>query len=96
MPGVPRAHNEPYPSLFSRSPSLFFRSRHAAFQGLAAASPPSGFFVLAFAISWCSWPLYAAGLLQQFEFLPIGPLASAVITIGLAEGRAAPAPGAGG
>lgn len=46
------------------------------------------FFVLTFAISWCSWPLYAAGLMPQFEFLPIGPLASALIIIGLAEGRA--------
>ena len=46
------------------------------------------FFVLAFAISWCSWPLYAAGLMPYFEFLPIGPLASALIIIGLAEGKA--------
>jgi membrane protease YdiL (CAAX protease family) len=46
------------------------------------------FFVLTFAISWCSWPLYAAGLMPQFEFLPIGPLASALIIIGLAEGKA--------
>ncbi|MDF9751636.1 CPBP family intramembrane glutamic endopeptidase [Arthrobacter sp. ES3-54] len=45
------------------------------------------FFVLAFAISWCSWPLYAAGLMPQFEFLPIGPLAAALIIIGLAEGK---------
>ena len=44
------------------------------------------FFVLAFAISWSSWPLYAAGLMPQFEFLPIGPLAAALIIIGLAEG----------
>ncbi|MEV5053606.1 CPBP family intramembrane glutamic endopeptidase [Arthrobacter sp. LAR12-1-1.1] len=46
------------------------------------------FFVLAFAISWCSWPLYAAGLMPQFEFLPVGPLVAALIIIGLAEGRA--------
>ncbi len=46
------------------------------------------FFVLAFAISWCSWPAYAAGLMPAFEFLPIGPLAAALIVIGLAEGRA--------
>ncbi len=46
------------------------------------------FFALAFAISWCSWPLYAAGLMPQFEFLPIGPLVAALIIIGLAEGRA--------
>ena len=48
----------------------------------------AAFFVLAFAISWCSWPLYAAGLMPQFEFLPIGPLVAALIIIGLAEGRA--------
>ena len=45
------------------------------------------FFVLAYAISWSSWPAYAAGLLPRMEFLPIGPLAAAVIVIALAEGR---------
>lgn len=46
------------------------------------------FFVLAYAISWSSWPAYAAGLVPRMEFLPIGPLAAAVIVIALAEGRA--------
>jgi membrane protease YdiL (CAAX protease family) len=46
------------------------------------------FFVLASAISWSSWPAYAAGLVPRMEFLPIGPLAAAVIVIALAEGRA--------
>ena len=34
----------------------------------------SAFVVLAFAISWSSWPLYAAGLIPRMEFLPFGPL----------------------
>ena len=46
----------------------------------------SAFVVLAFAISWSSWPLYAAGLIPRMEFLPIGPLVAAVIVIALAEG----------
>lgn len=46
------------------------------------------FFVLSYAISWLSWPVYAMGLMPQTEFLPIGPLAAALIVIGLAEGRA--------
>lgn len=45
------------------------------------------FVILALAISWSSWPLYAAGLMPRMEFLPIGPLAAAVIVISLAEGR---------
>jgi membrane protease YdiL (CAAX protease family) len=46
------------------------------------------FFVLSYAISWLSWPVYAMGMMPQMEFLPIGPLAAALIVIGLAEGRA--------
>jgi membrane protease YdiL (CAAX protease family) len=46
------------------------------------------FFVLAYAISWASWPAYASGLIPRMEFLPIGPLAAAIIVIALAEGRA--------
>jgi membrane protease YdiL (CAAX protease family) len=45
------------------------------------------FFILAYAIAWASWPLYAAGLMPRMEFLPIGPLVAAVIVIALAEGR---------
>jgi membrane protease YdiL (CAAX protease family) len=48
----------------------------------------AAFFVLAYAISWSSWPVYALGMMPRMEFLPIGPLAAAVIVIGLAEGRA--------
>lgn len=46
------------------------------------------FFILTYAISWSSWPLYAAGLMPRMELLPIGPLAAAVIVIALAEGKA--------
>ena len=45
------------------------------------------FFVLAYAIAWSSWPLYAAGLMPRVEFLPVAPLAAAVIVIALTEGR---------
>lgn len=45
------------------------------------------FFVLAYLISWLSWPLYAAGLMPRMEFLPVGPLAAAIIVIALTEGR---------
>lgn len=48
----------------------------------------AAFVVLAYAISWSSWPVYALGMMPRMEFLPIGPLAAAVIVIGLAEGRA--------
>ena len=45
------------------------------------------FFVLAYAISWASWPFFAAGLMLRMEFLPVGPLAAAVVVIALTEGR---------
>ena len=48
----------------------------------------AAFFVLSYVISWLSWPVYALGMMPTMEFLPIGPLAAAVIVIGLAEGRA--------
>lgn len=48
----------------------------------------TAFFVLAYAISWSSWPVLALGMMPRMEFLPIGPLVAAVIVIGLAEGRA--------
>lgn len=46
------------------------------------------FFILTYAISWASWPAYASGLIPRMEFLPIGPLAAAIIVIALTEGRA--------
>ncbi|WP_104173534.1 CPBP family intramembrane glutamic endopeptidase [Arthrobacter sp. Y81] len=48
----------------------------------------AAFFVLSYVISWLSWPVYALGMMPTMEFLPIGPLAAAVIVIGLADGRA--------
>lgn len=47
----------------------------------------SAFFVLAYAISWSSWPLHALGLMPGMEFLPIGPLLAALLVTGLAWGR---------
>lgn len=46
------------------------------------------FFVLTYAISWASWPAYASRLIPRMEFLPIGPLAAAIIVIALPEGGA--------
>jgi membrane protease YdiL (CAAX protease family) len=46
------------------------------------------FFILTYAISWASWPAYASGLIPRMEFLPVGPLAAAIIVIALTEGRA--------
>jgi uncharacterized protein len=46
------------------------------------------FFVLAYAFSWWVMPLYALGLWPDPEFMPIGPLAAAVVVIALAEGKA--------
>ncbi|WP_427133544.1 CPBP family intramembrane glutamic endopeptidase [Pseudarthrobacter sp. S9] len=48
----------------------------------------SAFFVLAYAISWSSWPLYAAGLMPQMEFLSVGPLVAALVITALAWGKA--------
>jgi membrane protease YdiL (CAAX protease family) len=45
------------------------------------------FFIVPYAISWASWPFFAAGLMPRMEFLPVGPLAAAVIVIALTEGR---------
>jgi membrane protease YdiL (CAAX protease family) len=44
------------------------------------------FFVLAFVLSWWSWPFYAVGL-APVPFFPCGPLVSALIIIGVTEGR---------
>ena len=56
----------------------------------------AAFVVLAFAISWSSWPLYAAGLMPRMEFLPIYLLvlivaALGTILIGRSGWRTAPA-----
>lgn len=50
--------------------------------------PTVAFFVIAFAIGWLPWPFYAAGLLPDTNFLPIGPLAAALIVAPVAHGRA--------
>jgi membrane protease YdiL (CAAX protease family) len=46
------------------------------------------FFVLAYALSWWGWPLYASGVLPEPLFLPTGPLLAGLIVIAAAEGRA--------
>lgn len=47
----------------------------------------SAFFILAYAISWSSWPFHAFGLVPRMEFLAIGPLIAALLVTGLAWGR---------
>jgi len=56
--------------------------------GAIRRHPLVAFFVLAFAIGWSPWPLYAAGVLPDTNFLPIAPLASALIVAAVANGRA--------
>jgi CAAX protease family protein len=46
----------------------------------------TAFFGLAFLLSWWSWPLHAAGL-DIAPFWPWGPLLSALVVIGVTEGR---------
>jgi hypothetical protein len=50
--------------------------------------PVITFFVLAYLIAWSPWPFYAAGILPGTNFLPIGPLAAALIVASIAYGRA--------
>ncbi len=45
------------------------------------------FFLLAYAISWVGWPLYAAGV-WPIPFLATGPLIAALIVIPITQGRA--------
>jgi membrane protease YdiL (CAAX protease family) len=49
--------------------------------------PIVAFFVLAYAISWFGWPLYAAGV-WPIPFLATGPLLAALIVIPITRGRA--------
>jgi uncharacterized protein len=50
--------------------------------------PLIAFFVLAYVIGWSPWPFYAAGLLPDTNFLPIAPLASALIVLSVTQGWA--------
>ncbi|NMO55783.1 CPBP family intramembrane metalloprotease [Actinoplanes sp. TBRC 11911] len=50
--------------------------------------PLPTFFVLTFVIGWLPWPFYAAGILPGTNFLPIAPLASALIVLPISVGRA--------
>src|SRR5215203_3222628 len=48
--------------------------------------PLISFFVLAFALSWGGWPLYAAGV-WPIPFLAGGPFLAALIVVPLTRGR---------
>jgi uncharacterized protein len=48
--------------------------------------PLVAFFILAYALSWWPWPLYAAGVPGE-PFLAFGPLLAAVIVVALTAGR---------
>ena len=53
---------------------------------LVKRHPIITFFVLAYAISWVGWPLYAAGV-WPIPFLASGPLLAALIVIPITQGR---------
>jgi uncharacterized protein len=48
--------------------------------------PLVAFFVLAYALSWWAWPLYAAGVPGE-PFISFGPLFAAVIVVAVTAGR---------
>ena len=54
---------------------------------LVKRHPIITFFVLAYAISWVGWPLYAAGV-WPIPFLASGPLIAALIVIPITQGLA--------
>ena len=49
--------------------------------------PLVAFFVLAYALSWWPWPLYAAWVVRIDPFLSFGPLIAAVIVVAVTDGR---------
>ncbi len=49
--------------------------------------PLVAFFVLAYALSWWPWPLYAAWVVRIEPFLSFGPLVAAVIVVTVTDGR---------
>ncbi|MEU4425938.1 type II CAAX endopeptidase family protein [Actinoplanes sp. NPDC024001] len=50
--------------------------------------PLAAFFLLTFVIGWSPWPLHAAGVLPDTNFLPIAPLVSALLVAAVTRGRA--------
>jgi membrane protease YdiL (CAAX protease family) len=50
--------------------------------------PLVSFFALTFLIGWSPWPFFAAGILPGTNFLPIAPLAAALIVVSVVSGRA--------
>jgi membrane protease YdiL (CAAX protease family) len=50
--------------------------------------PLAAFFLLTFVIGWSPWPLFAAGVLPDTNFLPIAPLIAALIVLPVSQGWA--------
>src|SRR5215218_1497718 len=73
-----------YLPLGSNTSQLALRGR-VALMSLVKRHPIVTFFVLAYAISWVGWPLYAAGV-WPIPFLATGPLIAALIVIPLTQG----------
>jgi len=49
--------------------------------------PLVAFFILAYALSWWPWPLYAAWVVRIEPFLAFGPLLAAIIVVAVTAGR---------
>jgi membrane protease YdiL (CAAX protease family) len=59
----------------------------SAIAGLVRRHPLVAFSILAYALSWWAWPLYAAGLLPV-PIASFGPFLAALVVLSLTHGRA--------
>jgi membrane protease YdiL (CAAX protease family) len=66
--------------------SSSIQSRSTEVLSVIRKHPLVAFFVLAYALSWWPWPLYAAGVPGE-PFLSFGPLVAAVIVLAVTAGR---------